>query len=130
MAGTESGILSYFDSKLNLRNITSQYSSLIKTVDDQCLVHFIRNIYFEFKNNPAIESEFRQLFKLIEISQYSTGEWIGNINFVYNWLSINNRKARFADILQYVSCYFESESSDSIETFLNIFGFERSASKS
>jgi hypothetical protein len=126
VASSESGILSYLDSQLNVRSVTSRYSELINSVSEELLINFIRNIYFEFKNNPTAESEFSELFELVEVSPYSTSDWINNLNIVYNWLCLHNRSAKFCDILQYVSCYFESQSSDSIEVFLELFGFERS----
>ncbi len=125
MVGSESRVLSHLNTAINVHVLPEQYSRALSAVSEDQLLPFIRSIYFEFKNNPSANREFKEFLDIVNLSGYSFGDWIKNINFIFSWLTERDQKAKFADIVQYVSCYYESQSSDSIGVFLELFGFER-----
>ena len=108
-----------------VERLNPEVVQLLASVDEVTLNTFIRLLFPEFKNNPRIYTQLQDFYTVVVDGSVGISIWLENIFVVFEWLKLQKKTATFDDVLQYVSCYFESNSDDSVAVFLVTYGFER-----
>lgn len=89
----------------------------------------VRYLYPEFKNNPLSVDCLARFAEKIRNSALSVSDWSSQIIVVYEWLAAHKKRARFDDVVEYISCALEGSSllmGHDIQWYLEQYGFTKS----
>lgn len=129
MARAESRVLAIVESVVPLAALADSERMVLAHVSDDQARNFVRAVYHEFKNNPLASAHLRALIERASASEYSLGEWIEQLVVAYRWLDERARRARFVDIVDYISCAMDGsmrQAGHDVAWYLEQYGFERS----
>jgi hypothetical protein len=129
MVSTSPRLLNIFGNILNLDQIDSTIKESLEKISDENLLKLNRIFFPYFKNNPNSNSLFLTFWKSVSFGSRSIGEWIIALDKLSDYLKNNNLNMKFEDFIEYSSCYFEAQSTESIEIFIDLYGIERACSK-
>jgi hypothetical protein len=111
-----------------LNALSENHRAAVTKLSPERSAAIVRVLYPEWKNNPASVSHLSAVCERAVASEFSLEEWFEQITRMYDWLRERGRTARFADVLEYVSCAFEGSSlqpGHNLDWYLSNFGFER-----
>jgi hypothetical protein len=92
----------------------------------------VRLIYQYGKSHPHGDQVSDLILEYTNDSPFSLSEWIDAIDFFYQWLSTNQRKIDFLEMLKYLQCCVVSPDARQggqtfaalVEDMLNVSGYE------
>lgn len=129
MVGSESRILDILAVLVPPSSLTSSARQVYATLPEALAADFVRAVYPELKNNPAAKDLLISLAESAHASDAPLAAWITEILATCRWLEERGRRARLADMVDYVSCAVEGsalQQGHSVEWYLSNYGFERS----
>lgn len=129
MVGSESRILDILAAVVPPSSLTSKARQVYGTLPETLATDFVRAVYPELKNNPAAKDLLISLAESAHASDAPLAAWITEILTTCRWLQERGRRARLADMVDYVSCAVEGsalQQGHSVEWYLSNYGFERS----
>jgi hypothetical protein len=119
-------------SLLPLGALQPEQLEALETIPESEAAALVRHIYWECKNSPVARDILPTLFAAVEQSDRSFSEWIREIIEVFCWLERADSTARFADVVEYISCACEGSSlqpGHSIHWYLEQYGFAKKIAK-
>ncbi len=129
MACSEPRILALFSALTPLSSLSESERTHLEALPLPVAQSFVRHAFREIKNNPRGIFVLTEAIRYSSESELSAGEWFGQVNRVYEWLSSRGEWAPLTDILQYISCALEGSSlqcGHDLEWYLSAHGFSRS----
>ncbi len=129
MAGAESRILDILSAIVPPSTLSQEARRAFATIPETLVSDFVRAVYPELKNNPAAANTLVALAESAHVSDAPLTSWVREIVTTCRWLEERGRRAKLADMIDYVSCAVEGSSlqqGHSVEWYLSNYGFERS----
>jgi hypothetical protein len=129
MVGSESRVLDILSTVVPQNALTPTAQRAFSTISEALATDFVRAVYRELKNNPTAGDTLFALVESAHVSDAPLASWISEIVTTSKWLEERGRRAKLADMIDYVSCAVEGSSlqqGHSVEWYLSNYGFERS----
>jgi hypothetical protein len=131
MVSSESRVLDILAAVIPPNSLPADAQRAYQTIPEHLAADFVRSIYPELKNNPAAVGVLVMLADRALASDAPLTAWIEQLVTASRWLEERRKRAKLADMIEYVSCAVEGsalQQGHSVEWYLSNYGFERSES--
>jgi hypothetical protein len=114
---------------VSIQALSQDQQSVLNQLGPSDATRLVRYLYPEFKNNPLSAEYLARFAEKMRNSALSVSDWSGQIIAVYEWLAAYKKRARFNDVVEYISCALEGSSlqmGHDIQWYLDHYGFAKS----
>lgn len=114
---------------VSIHTLSQDHQAILNQLAPDDAARLARYLYPEFKNNPRGATCLARFAEQVGSSALSIGDWSSQIIAVCEWLDARGQRARFDDIIEYISCALEGSSlqmGHDIQWYLDQYGFTKS----